>query len=280
MKKITKEDKLKKQQEMQKKDELEKLRKDILDLQQKIKEQNQINVKEKYKKNSKILLSICNFFAPFIISACLTTGVFKLFNGGFPFVKDDIIKYKKYSLDYYTNGYIELDEHYVTNTIFDEELPKNELIIYSPWQLNDGLYKRTIKTYDIGKIDSPELYEAVIKQDITHIHNTFSKYHEEEVVSNKINQDNNGFIIEARLNFLDKNDTLIYSESDLKNLLVTIAEVLVGNGFGVLLVLKRKFNLSNSIDKIKENYLNNSEIIDELKKELEEKENLVLTLRK
>ena len=110
---------------------LQELREKAIQLEKRISEQKIENFKQLNIRNLRVFGNTCNFIAPFVISAGLTVGAFRLFGGGLPFHSDEIVKYKAYNLDYKTNGYVTMDESYRTNRWFDDSLPSNELTIYT-----------------------------------------------------------------------------------------------------------------------------------------------------
>ena len=76
--------------------ELQDLREKTIQLEKQIAEQRVENFKQLNIRNLKIFGNTCNFVAPFVITAGLTVGVFKMFGGGLPFHTDEITKYKLY----------------------------------------------------------------------------------------------------------------------------------------------------------------------------------------
>lgn len=100
--------------------ELEELKLKALELESRIIEQKKENFKQLNIRNLKIFANACNFAAPFVISAGITVGVFRLFGGGLPFHSDEITKYKAYNLDFQTDGYVTMDDEYRTNRWFDD----------------------------------------------------------------------------------------------------------------------------------------------------------------
>lgn len=118
--------------------ELQDLREKAIQLEKQIAEQKAENFKQLNIRNLKIFGNTRNFVAPFVITAGLTVGVFKMFGGGLPFHTDEITKYKLYNLDYQTNGYVTMEESYRTNGLLDDDLPSNELTIYTPWKYENS----------------------------------------------------------------------------------------------------------------------------------------------
>lgn len=169
-------------------------------------------------------------------------GVFRLFGGGLPFHSDEIVKYKAYNLDYKTNGYVTMDESYRTNRWFDDSLPSNELTIYTPWEFKDNQYMRYKREYDISKLNTLDLFDAVLEEDYAYITNNIKEYKEEIQVANSIEEtEGQDYFFEASLHMLDKEDVLKYNETNLKNTIITIIELVLGLGIGGAIAYFRDF---------------------------------------
>lgn len=222
--------------------ELQDLREKTIQLEKQIAEQRVENFKQLNIRNLKIFGNTCNFVAPFVITAGLTVGVFKMFGGGLPFHTDEITKYKLYDLDYQTNGYVTMDESYRTNGLLDDSLPSNELTIYTPWKYENSQYTRYKREYDIDKLNSLELFNAVLEDDYSYIEENLKDYKEEKQTVNSIDEtEKMDYFFEASLHMLDKNDTLKYNETDLKNIVITIVELILGLGIGGTIAYFRDF---------------------------------------
>lgn len=222
--------------------ELQELREKARILEKKISEQKRKNFKQLNIRNLRIFGNTCNFVAPFVISAGLTVGAFRLFGGGLPFHVDETTKYKTYSLDYQTSGYVTMDETYRTNRWFDDSLPSNELTIYTPWEYQDNQYVRYKRDYDIGTLDTLDLFDAVLEEDYAYITEHIKDYKEERQVVNSIEETEGlDYFFDASLHMLDKDDTLKYNETDLKNIIITIVELVLGLGIGGAVAYFRDF---------------------------------------
>lgn len=221
---------------------LQELREKAIQLEKRISEQKIENFKQLNIRNLRVFGNTCNFIAPFVISAGLTVGVFRLFGGGLPFHSDEIVKYKAYNLDYKTNGYVTMDESYRTNRWFDDSLPSNELTIYTPWEFKDNQYMRYKREYDISKLNTLDLFDAVLEEDYAYITNNIKEYKEEIQVANSIEEtEGQDYFFEASLHMLDKEDVLKYNETNLKNTIITIIELVLGLGIGGAIAYFRDF---------------------------------------
>lgn len=260
--------------------EMKLLKKDILDLQKKIEEQEKITFKEGCIKNLKIFGSICNFSAPLVISSSVIIGVLYLLGAGLPFVKDDFNKYKRYSLDYETDGEIESNEHYEYKN--SDELEDCELTISFPTILNNdnNYYERTTRYYDEDTLDSVELYEAILSEDMEYINANYTEYDEEKIVTDYLPSNADDYIIKANLDFYVSDDSIPCEESDFDNNLVTIMDIIGSFGLFAWIHHIRNFRLFSSIEKLKENYKHEDDYLDCLNKEFEEKNEKLLSLTK
>lgn len=259
--------------------EMKLLEKDILELQKKIEEQKKITFKEGCIKNLKIFGSICNFTAPLIVSSGVVIGCMYLISSSLPFVKDNEELGKRYSLDYETNGKIESYEHY--DKYANCEFEDNELTISSPAILNnDGSYERVIRYYDEDNLDSVELYNAILSNDMDYIDDNYTEFDEEEVVTDYLPSNADDYIMKANLDFYVSEDYILREESDFDNNLVTVMGIVGSLGFFAWLHHLRNFRLISSIEKFKENYKHEVDNLDYLNKELEEKSEKLLSLSK
>lgn len=254
--------------------ELERLKLEVLELEAEIKKQKKFRFKNLNIRNFKYFKSLCNFSFSYIIGASLVVSAAKVVGGGFPFVKDDILKYKKYSLDYQTDGIINADCYYDGLDIGSD----NRLRIYSPWILNEeGLYERTLKTYKVGELESTELYDAILNKDLDYIEQNF-KYEEEIQVSNKVYLPNNEYVLEAEICFFDKDDTLKAKESDFMNIMVTSIDIVGILVAGTVIAKNRKFKLKMAFRKINEEYKEKLKNIEILKEKLDDDKKMILSL--
>ncbi len=259
--------------------EMKLLENDVLELQKMIEEQKKITFKEGCIKNLKIFGSICNFTVPLIVSSGVVIGCVYLISSSLPFVKDSEELGKRYSLDYETNGKIESYEHYVkyANCEFED----NELTISSPAILNDDEgYERVIRYYDEDNLDSVELYNAILSNDMDYINDNYTEFNEEKVVTDYLPSNADDYIIKANLDFYVSEDYIPREESDFDNNLVTVMDIVGSLGLFAWIHHKRNFRLFFSIEKFEENYKHEVDYLDCLNKDLEEKNAKLLSLTK
>lgn len=263
----------------EKMNELEVLKSKAIDLELKISEQRKENFKQFHIRNLKVFINTCNFVAPFVISTGITVGVLKLFGGGLPFHIDEIVKYRTYNMDYQTNGYLTMNDGYRTNTWMDESLPSNSLIVITPWEEQNGQYVRFKREYNIEKLATLDLYNAVLDEDYNYISENLKDYKEEKQVVNEIDPaEDNNYFFEANLHMLDKEDVLKYNETDLKNMVVTIIELILGLGIGGAIAYFRDFEFLYELREVNDNYNYRISSIKPMKQELKDTNEKILSL--
>ncbi len=280
-KRKTRKEKIKSQQRLEfNRIEIKRLEEDLIIIEHKINDYENKKIKNACLKNLKIFGSVCNFIMPFVITSGITVSGLNFLGFGLPFIKDNIRKEKRYTLDYETNGNIESEEHYSMNNIFGPTLSDNELTIYSPWTLTeDNLYERTIKTFDINyNTSSVSLYNAILNKDIERIEEIYPNYTLETETTNQISSINDDYIIDAYLDFLDSNDILTYKENSSANNFVTFFELLVCLGIPSFISYRRSFSLIDSIKNINKKYESQKEELRDLYEQLDQKQKRITNL--
>lgn len=261
--------------------ELEELRAKVIELESKIAKQKKENLKQFHIRNLKMFANACNFAAPFVISTGITIGVFRLFGGGLPFRSDEITKYKVYNLDFQTNGYITMNNEYRTNRWFDESLEANKLTVYSQWKEQNGQYIRYKREYNIEQLNTLDLCNAILDEDYNYLSENLKDYKEEMQIAKEINpEEQNKYFLEASLHMLDKNDVLKYNETDLKNIVITIIELVLGLGIGGAIAYFRDFEFLYEIQRTNNSYVFHISSIKPMKQELDETNAKILSLTK
>ncbi len=279
-KRKTRNQKIKYQQERELKiKELKKLKQQTIELEKKIKLEEKVVRKAKTVRNLKLFMSVCEFSVPFVVVSALAVGGLNVLGLGLPFRKDSYKKEKLYSLEYQTDGYIEIDEHYKNNNWLNKSLPENELKIYSPW-LKDkyGSYKRTVKSYSISSLNDTKIFDAILNEDIDYINENYSEYSEYEEETNEVSFQYEKNIIKANLNFFDEKDTIKLCESDSRNKIVTGIEIAITIVGGIIFAAKTRFSIVDSVMFITSEYKQKIIPLNKLKEELEQKQQKILSL--
>lgn len=260
---------------------LQELRREAKCLEKKMSEQKQENFKQLNIRNLKIFGNTCNFLAPFAISTGITVGAFSLFGGGLPFYKDKVIKYKVYDLDYETNGSITMDESYRTNRWIDDDLASNELVIYTPWEYSNGQYVRYKREYNVDEINTLDLFWAVLEKNYGYISEKIKDYKEEVQISDSLMTTlGEDWFVRASLHMLDEEDILDYNETNFKNIVITVAELIIGLCAGGVLVLSRNFDYFGKVEDANLDYQEYVEEIREMQKKLTMTNQKILSLSK
>ena len=250
---------------------LNELRETAKNLENKIKCQRKNDLKALGIKNLKIFGYTCNFLAPFIVVSGITAGIFAFYEGGLPFYKDDVVKYKTYSLDYQANEYVIEDITYESKIWHDEELDNNELIVYTPWQYENNQYIRYKRTYDVKITNPEEAFTAIKSNNYKYIEERVKTYKEEKQVVNNIDfVEENDYIIKASLHMINTEEPISYKESYIKNLIITIVELILGIGMGSFINSIRTYDYSHEVENEKMTYKLSIATTKVMKKELEE----------
>lgn len=265
------------------KKELQMLKNAIIKLESDIKLQKKINFKQFNIRNLKVLANTGKFLTPFVISTGITVGVFCFFSGGLPFHLDEITTYKFYSMEMQQDGHLTMDNKYIQQRWFDDAFPSNSLVVYTPWKLMDGQYVRAKRDYDIDKLATLDLYNAIANKNYDYISENLNNYKEERQVLNEIYlEEKNDYVFEASLYLIDKNDVLKYHETDFKNIIITIIELVLGLGIGSLVAFSKanKCNFLYRLEMANRNYKVNISLLKSMQKELEDTKEKVLSLTK
>ena len=263
-----------------KKIELKELEKKANNLQKKISAQRKENIKQLNKRNFKLVKHTAKFTLPLVLTTSATVGVFRLFGLGFPCYVDDIKMYKTYNLDYQSNGYVQMDEEYSRYNFFDDHV--NSLIVYMPWKKYEDGYKRLKQTYKVDKI-SLDLYNEILNKNYDYIFNNLILNSEEEQFINVIDESKNDTIVRADLRLEDKEDVLKYNETDLRNTIVTISEILIILIGGAVVEYNRTYDYMDYIDSVKQankEYKNNVAPLKPIKQDLKETNEKIKILSK
>ena len=254
---------------------LKTLKKETQKLQSKIIKEQLNNLKELNIRNIKIFGNTCNLIMPFVLTAGVTVGIFKLCGGGYPIKQDEIKKYKVYSLSKTSDNLIvkETYEKYINTPSSNANLT-----VYTPYEYIDNSYKRTVRIYKI-KSNYEELYNAILNKDYDYISKNLNKYDEYIETTNLIEEENN-YIYEAEINYTDSEDKLKYQESELKNAIISIIEFIITGSVGAVITKKREFDYLFNISDINYDYENNIVSIKPLKIELKAKKEQIKTLQR
>ena len=257
--------------------ELKILKEKAIKLEKEIVNQKKENKKQLRIRNLKIFGNTCNFAIPFVISTSLTVGAFKLFGGGYPFHIDEIINHKEYSLEYKSNGYTIINESYTK----EEVSSQNELIVYTPWEYKDNKYVRYKREYNVGVLNSLNIFYIVLNEDYSYIEENIKLASEERQEVNNINKiENKDYFIEANIHFLDNTDILKYEETKLRNNIMTVVECMIGVVVGAITTAMRDYSYLCRVRQNNLEYHCNIVATKPMEEELELTNNKILLLSK
>ena len=207
------------------------------------------NTGKKGKLN--IFTSALKVTLPYVITTTSAVVIVKMFGGGLPFIKDDIVKYKYYDIKGSSNGIIDVSESYKSNMDIKDN-NEYEIITYSPWKKEDNGYQREISRYYFDIVDDKYMYNAFFVCDESYF-KTKSKNIESEIEVSSIKPSKyKESICEGEIVFLDSNDSLVNKESDVRNYVITFTELLLSGltGFAASQIIKGNKKEDSKIKKL------------------------------
>lgn len=252
-------------------------------LEENIKLQKKKVIKAKGIRNLKIFGNVLNFFIPITLVSGTVAGIGSLLSCGTPINKDTVKLVKSYSLEIDENDNIYASEKYIEHYWYndkDSNVNVGKFTIYSPWKQVENGYVRNVRSYSLNDLKDVELYYALLKKDINYISEKYQSSYDEEIrFKNDIgDDDNNDYIIEGSINILDRKDFMSVNESDKKNNIVSLVEIILSVLFGVVVVKARKFDLAESINENVLEYKIEFSCLVSYKDELKEINNKLLLL--
>ncbi len=264
-----------------KKDDLlvNKLKKDIEELEVGIKNIKLYNLKKINKRNFKIVGSIANFLIPAYIAATISVGGIKLLGGGLPFYTDSV------NIDAKVKKYMNSEGDYIVSTSFEDFNEENYLKISEGWHENeDGLFEKSERTYYFTEMGEDELNQFINGQvDISEME--YSNLDRKTEVKGELPSDaklsDNKTFIEACIYGVDKTNQAIRNESLTRNLLLSMLDIGVAAFLGMIGCHIRKYKIRDRINQIKNECKTISEDdIDLIKKKILIKKRNIETLTK
>lgn len=237
-------------------------------------------VKSFHIRNLQILRDTCNFLAPYVVCAGITVGSFALLEGGLPFKKDNINRYKNSELTIEAQGeYVSLDEKYIYYGIYSDGVGSSTIIITSPWEEKDGNYIRHIREYDITS-NQENIIKSIMSKDYQGLYEQLKDYKEIEETTDYPVSLEDKYTITGSIHFIDKEDKLTFPESTRKNVAITIIEAIIALGLGSIIAYKRDFSYIESLHDDQYDYRFQLDIYKNDLKELEETNEKILALRR
>ncbi len=234
---------------------LQQMKKDIENLENKIKFSKFSNLQIRTIRNLKISLRAMQLVAPYVLTAGLIAGGFKLL-GSCPFYRDIQQQNLNIMKEFDSLGNIRYEEQY-NEFSGDSDM----LYFYGKWEKsNDGFYTRTVEKYKLKGLTEEEIRglfekEKMTLQDI--LGAPFSSIQESNnnVSEEDIEKEN---YFQAIIYHEDKEDYIFVRESSSDNILITILYICV-TGLGELLPFYIRtecssFDFENCVSRIKERY--------------------------
>ena len=240
--------------------------------------QKKKTTKRFHAKNLHLCLYTLNALIPFALVGGISSAASFLFDGGLPFHIDKEKAQKVYSLEYDADGVVSNCSDY-QDSVGDH---KSKLIIYTPWEEDNGSYTRTKRQFNF-KNTSPtkEIYDAVLNKDYDYLMESVEKVNEEtQTINYKPYDRENNFIVEADLKFRDKNDYITYTESDVKNVTISIVVSLATILFGLFIACDRDFDYFSECSWEMNDYLGEKHLLRIKKEQLDEAEKKLVRLKK
>lgn len=260
------------------KENLEKLEEQKIRIEQKLEIAKSYRTEEKIVKTLTIFGHSCNFLAPFILMAGLSIGGMKLIGKGYPFILDDVIKKKQYTLEIESDGIINIEEEYIFKTNTQENYRLTE---YTPWKKEEDIYKRKIKTYDIVSEHFPMLYNAVVSGNLEmYLNENEDNFKEEQETVNESPILYEKSLIEGTLVYVDAKDTIIVPERISDNLLITLVELCFSIAGGSILAYKRDYKFIKSLKSTMDEYKKYIKSIERLEQEAKDIQQQIMILKK
>ncbi len=258
------------------------LKQSVADKEKEIEKVKHDNFKAFHVRNLKVFRGTCNLLLPFVVMSGITVGGFKVCNGGFPFYRDDVTRYKQYELECDKDNGINVNIEYVSYGWWSDSIPDNTLTLHTEALKEGDLFTRYKREYNLPDDSFDDLYDAVVRNDIDYIVEKYKDYKEERQTSNDLSAEEIEAFVEASLCKLDKDDKLIFPESHKKNTIITIVELIIALGIGAFITHVRDYDFFEDLDDIKDDYNSSFKSLEPLKRELEEerKKLLVLTAKK
>ena len=219
---------------------VEKLEKDIDDLEKRIKDVPKENFKKISIRNIKIFGRFMQMIAPYLIAAIIPfVGQSLLFD--MPFYPEEVKSPKHYMMELDNRGIEAYQSGY--EKINDE---KDRVYIYSNWQEDKGMYSRTIKSYSINIDDISEIKDLVNKKDVEIediLGSPISNITETKNIITDEDKELDGYI-KLVYYYNDKDDYIVIKQTPGENIVFSII-YLIMLGMCEYGVLKYRYDLSN-----------------------------------
>ena len=205
-------------------DDISMLESKKINLEDDLNNQKDIVACSRKNKNRTIAKGIIKMISPIVVSSFVVYGAAFVGNFGKPFVLDKEKSSKVYTLEVDAVSGLSTEESYKYITR-NTNIPNSTFEITTPWvQVNDK-YERNVYKFDEKKLNDINLYNAIIDKNYDYILNNYSFKSSNIETSSTINKNNDTEII-AKIYIVDYNDNIYVYETSLKNIIITLVEIL------------------------------------------------------
>lgn len=259
---------LTKKQKEERKKLLKNLKKEIKKLEYQVKHNKLVNINITLKRILRISFELSKAAFPYVLTATVVAGIFKIVGFGFPYYSED--KVKKYShimKDMDSLGNVRIEQQY------DKFEETDELLYYyTKWVKEDNnFYSRNVEVYKLKDITEEDIIK-LFEDDNFKLSDIFGEpiTNKKETSNNiKINEEENKDYLQAIIYTKDKNDYIIKKESVDNNLSASLIYSLITLILGLIIWLKMSdsnYDLSGRLYAVEENYpfIDKDEIIKKL----------------
>ncbi len=210
-----------KKEKVDSKKEILKLDDEILKLECDIKTTEKFKFKYKLVRNLKVVPFLPKILLPSMISVVLSVGIVKVSSNSFPFVKDEIKKYKQYYISNTGDETIVSKDYVEPNILTGKVSEKKSEVTYSTTTVYNDNLTLNKKVYNFNFVNE-DLCRAFIESDISYISDNYkySEYNEPILSDTKV------YPFTGNLYYVDYNDFVREEESNQRNYYTTLLFIL------------------------------------------------------
>lgn len=247
----TRKQKIALQARTQRRELIEKLENEKLEL---IKKQDELAKEHKKAiriKNLKIFKSLFKLSYPYVLAMVGVQIPVFVFQGGLPFKIDSYSYKKEYTLETTYDGEVTYQEEYIPGFWWKDTSHPNELKITTPWELcEDGTKKRIIREYNITYSD--EIVDTILARDYDTLESLIVSCSSEIVeTTNDPNIQDEEYHLEGKLGIVDLNSSIKVNESKRANEIITKSEIGIFILMSILILKYRKFRFIKNAKELK-----------------------------
>ena len=250
------------------------LEEEIKEIEEKLSEERKKNAIKNLKISSKVVKRV----APYLVSASIVTGCFKLAGLGIPFYNDSVKKSAEVKSEFDANGRLIKCERVYDGYDFEQKF--NRLLFYTDWtKVNDKEYKREVYGFRINKNNLTNIISLLDNKDVK-LEDIFGipYMHVYESSYDMDDSKNEGSFVKIITYSKDKDDYMIVKQGMEENFPTSLSYSAIVSIIYVIIGIYRcnysNFNYKYEIEDIKYRYrdINISKLKKELKKKKKELE--------